>query len=311
MNGRHDQRLSPWLSWLKRHGSILLQVGIGLLVLALVLQLVSNLQLNLMRLGFRISLNWLGDSARFSLSEHVLPYDTRDSYGWVLLVGFVNSLRVVSLGLLVSTALGLIAGAASFSSNLLLRRLTTLYVAVVRNVPLLLQLLFWYTVVFFSLPREPQPLLWGMVSVSSRGLVIFGVPTSVEFAALLTGLSVFTGAYISEVVRGGIASVHRGQWEAARSLGLDEGRTLRLIVIPQALPAILPALNSEYINMAKNSTLAIAVGYPEIYAITSTTVTQTGRAIEAFVLLLLSFLLLDLAISGVMNLLNRLVLKRG
>jgi general L-amino acid transport system permease protein len=120
---------------------------------------------------------------------------------------------------------------------------------------------------------------------------------------------VFTGASIAEVVRGGLDSVPRGQWEAFRSLGMTEGLGMRRIVLPQALPAILPALSSQYLNLAKNSTLAIAVGYADLYAVSDTTITQTGRAIEGFLLLLLSFLLLNILINGGMQLLNRAVLK--
>jgi len=132
----------------------------------------------------------------------------------------------------------------------------------------------------------------------------------VEFCAVLTGLTVFTGASIAEIVRGGINAVPRGQWEAFRSLGLNEGLGLRRIVLPQALPAILPALTSQYLNLAKNSTLAIAVGYADLYAVSDTTITQTGRAIEGFLLLLFSFLLLNLLISGGMSALNGAVLSR-
>ena len=131
-----------------------------------------------------------------------------------------------------------------------------------------------------------------------------------EYCAVLTGLTVFTGASIAEIVRGGINAVPRGQWEAFRSLGLDEGLGLRRIVLPQALPAILPALTSQYLNLAKNSTLAIAVGYADLYAVSDTTITQTGRAIEGFLLLLFSFLLLNLLISGGMSVLNGAVLGR-
>ena len=127
---------------------------------------------------------------------------------------------------------------------------------------------------------------------------------SAEFSALLLGLSVFTGAYISEVVRGGIYSVHKGQWEAFRSLGLSEGTGMYKIIIPQALPAILPGLTSQYLNLAKNNTLAIAVGYADIYAISDTVINQTGRAVEGFILLLLSFLVLNLLISYIMEFFN-------
>ncbi len=138
---------------------------------------------------------------------------------------------------------------------------------------------------------------------------MLGVTLSVEFAAVLLGLSVFSGASIAEVVRGGLDAVPSGQWEAFRSLGMTEGLGMRRIVLPQALPAILPALSSQYLNLAKNSTLAIAVGYADLYNVSDTTITQTGRAIEGFLLLLLSFLLLNLLINGGMQLLNRVVLR--
>ena len=148
-----------------------------------------------------------------------------------------------------------------------------------------------------------------MIRVSNQGIELLGLNLSVEFSALLVGLSVFTAASIAEIVRGGLNSVPSGQWEAFRSLGLPEGFGLRRVVLPQALPAILPGLTSQYLNLAKNSTLAIAVGYADVYAVSDTTITQTGRAIEGFFLLLISFLLLNLLITGGMEVLNRVVIR--
>ncbi|MYF36393.1 MAG: ABC transporter permease subunit [Synechococcus sp. SB0678_bin_12] len=287
----------------KRLLLILLQVAVGLLALGVVALLLTNLQVNLLRRGLGLSFDWLGEPARFPLSRGLLPYRTEDSYAWAFVVGLVNSLQVVVVGLVLATVLGVVGGAANFSSNWLLRQLAGLYVAVARNVPPLLHLLFWYFVVFLGLPAARN----GVDAVAG----LLRLPVSVEFVALLIGLTVYTGAYISEVVRGGINSVPRGQWEAARSLGFGEGRTLRLIILPQALRAILPGLNSQYINLAKNSTLAIAVGYSDIFSIVNTTFNQTGRSIEAFALLVLVFVAVDLLISGVMNILNRLVLRHG
>jgi len=281
----------------------LLQAAIGLLVLGFVALLLTNLQVNLARRGLELSFDWLGEPARFPLPRGLLPYRTEDSYAWAFLVGLVNSLQVVAAGLVLATVLGVIGGAANFSSNWLLRQLAGLYVAVARNVPPLLHLLFWYFVVFLGAPAARN----GVNAVAD----FLRLPVSVEFVALLIGLTVYTGAYISEVVRGGINSVPRGQWEAARSLGVGGGRTLWLIILPQALRAILPGLNSQYINLAKNSTLAIAVGYSDLFSIVNTTFNQTGRSIEAFALLVLVFLAVDLLISGVMNVLNRLVLRHG
>jgi len=287
----------------KRLLLILLQAAIGLLVLGFVALLLTNLQVNLARRGLELSFDWLGEPARFPLPRGLLPYRTEDSYAWAFLVGLVNSLQVVAAGLVLATVLGVIGGAANFSSNWLLRQLAGLYVAVARNVPPLLHLLFWYFVVFLGAPAARN----GVNAVAD----FLRLPVSVEFVALLIGLTVYTGAYISEVVRGGINSVPRGQWEAARSLGVGGGRTLWLIILPQALRAILPGLNSQYINLAKNSTLAIAVGYSDLFSIVNTTFNQTGRSIEAFALLVLVFLAVDLLISGVMNVLNRLVLRHG
>ena len=276
---------------------------IGLLLLGSIALLLSNLQVNLLRRGLDLSFDWLGRPARFPLPQGLLPYKPEDSYAWAFVVGFANSLQVVVVGLVLSTVFGVLGGAASFSSNLLLKQLANLYVAVARNVPPLLHLLFWYFVVFLGLPGA-----LGSVQAVAAALRL---PISVEFMALLIGLTMYTGAYIAEVVRGGINSVPWGQWEAARSLGLGEGRTMRLIILPQALRAILPGLNSQYINLAKNSTLAIAVGYSDIFSVVNTTFNQTGHSIEAFVVLLLGFLVLDLIISGAMNMVNHLVLRRG
>ena len=286
---------------------LLLQIGFAAVVLSLLALLINNLAVNLIRTGLGVSFSWLQRPAGFALAEHALPYSPSDSYAWALAVGWFNSLRVILAGLVLSTLLGIGAGAARSSGNRLLRNLAGAYVALIRQVPLLLQLLFWYFVAFLGLPDTPAG---GLIHFSNQGIRLLGLPLSVEFCSVLTGLTVFTGASIAEIVRGGINSVPRGQWEAYRSLGLADGLGLRRIVLPQALPAILPALTSQYLNLAKNSTLAIAVGYADLYAVSDTTITQTGRAIEGFLLLLLSFLLLNLLISGGMAAFNGAVLGR-
>ena len=286
---------------------LLLQIGFAAVLLSLLALLINNLAVNLIRTGLGVSFSWLQRPAGFALAEHVLPYSPSDSYAWALAVGWFNSLKVILAGLVLSTLLGVGAGAARSSGNRLLRTLAGAYVALIRQVPLLLQLLFWYFVAFLGLPNTPAA---GLIHFSNQGIRLLGLPLSVEFCSVLTGLTVFTGASIAEIVRGGINSVPRGQWEAYRSLGLADGLGLRRIVLPQALPAILPALTSQYLNLAKNSTLAIAVGYADLYAVSDTTITQTGRAIEGFLLLLLSFLLLNLLISGGMAAFNGAVLGR-
>ena len=286
---------------------LLLQIGFAAVLLSLLALLINNLAVNLIRTGLGVSFSWLQRPAGFALAEHALPYSPSDSYAWALAVGWFNSLRVILAGLVLSTLLGVGAGAARSSGNRLLCNLAGAYVALIRQVPLLLQLLFWYFVAFLGLPDTPAG---GLIHFSNQGIRLLGLPLSVEFCSVLTGLTVFTGASIAEIVRGGINSVPRGQWEAYRSLGLADGLGLRRIVLPQALPAILPALTSQYLNLAKNSTLAIAVGYADLYAVSDTTITQTGRAIEGFLLLLLSFLLLNLLISGGMAAFNGAVLGR-
>ena len=295
---------------LKRSHRWFLQLGIVVVLLTLTGVLINNLAVNLIRTGLGLSFEWLSRPAGFALAEHPLPYRSSDPYAWALLVGWLNSLKVILAGLVTATVLGVLAGAARRSINPLLRQLAALYVGLIRQVPLLLQLLFWYFVALLGLPRTNPSPLGSLLTLTNQGISVLGVHLSVEFTAVLLGLSVFTGASIAEVVRGGLDSVPRGQWEAFRSLGFSEAMGLRRVVLPQALPAILPGLTSQYLNLAKNSTLAIAVGYADLYAVSDTTITQTGRAIEGFLLLLLSFLLLNLIINAAMQLLNRAVISR-
>jgi general L-amino acid transport system permease protein len=191
-------------------------------------------------------------------------------------------------------------------------------VEVVRNIPLLLQLVFWYFAVFLTLPPANQAVQLPGLQLAKSGVYLLGARLvngelvggwrlSLELAALLTGLVIYSAAFIAEVVRGGIASVPRGQWEAAESLGLKPLATLRLVVLPQALRVIVPGLNSQYISLAKNSSLAVAIGYPDLYAVAETTLNQTGRGIEVFLLLMVVYLGLDLCISLLMNGVERLV----
>ena len=233
----------------------------------------------------------------------------------------------VKTGLVGATLLGTVVGVASFSRNGLLRRLARVYVEIVRNIPLLLQLVFWYFVVFLALPNGTAALQLPGVVLAKSGLYLAGfgeglrwagpqlvngvwqapLRITVEFAALLTALVIYSGAFIAEVVRGGVAAVPRGQWEAASSLGLHWFGTLRHIVLPQALRVIVPGLNTQYISLAKNSSLAVAVGYTDLYSVAETTLNQTGRAVEVVLLLLGAYLTIDLLISALMNGLDRLV----
>ena len=290
---------------------LLVQLALVLVLVSAAGVLINNLTVNLIRTGLGVSFSWLSRPAGFALAEHAVPFKPSDSYAWALFVGWLNSLKVIVAGLITATVLGVLAGAARRSINPFLRQLAASYVGLVRQVPLLLQLLFWYFVALLGLPSTNPFPLDSLVRFTNKGIGLLGVHLSVEFTAVLIGLSVFTGASIAEVVRGGLDAVPRGQWEAFRSLGLPEPMGLRRVVLPQALPAILPGLSSQYLNLAKNSTLAIAVGYADLYAVSDTTITQTGRAIEGFLLLLVSFLVLNLLINGGMQVLNRVVIRRG
>ena len=307
----------PWWRDSRKLGW-LVQAAVGLGLLLVVALLLSNLEQNLTRAGLRLTLGWLNQPAGFDIAETLLPYKASDSYGRALAAGLVNTLRVVGIGLVLSTALGVVAGAASFSTNPLLRGLSRTYVEVVRNIPLLLQLVFWYFAVFLTLPPANQAVQLPGLQLAKSGVYLLGARLvngelvggwrlSLELAALLTGLVIYSAAFIAEVVRGGIASVPRGQWEAAESLGLKPLATLRLVVLPPALRVIVPGLNSQYISLAKNSSLAVAIGYPDLYAVAETTLNQTGRGIEVFLLLMVVYLGLDLCISLLMNGVERLV----
>lgn len=312
-----DRRVLPWI----------VQAVVGLVLLLVITLLVGNLVRNLTAAGLLLSWRWLGQPASFDVAESLIPFDASMPYWRALLVGLVNSLRVILVGLVGATLLGTAMGMASFSGNGLLRRLARVYVELIRNIPLLLQLLFWYFVVFLALPNGTAAFQLPGIVLSKSGLYlawfaqgfswqgpelvngVWSAPLrlSVEFTALLTGLITYTGAFVAEVVRGGIASVPKGQWEAATSLGLHWSASMRSVVLPQALRVIVPGLNSQYISLAKNSSLAVAVGYVDLYSVSETTLNQTGRALEVFLLLLGSYLIIDLLISAVMNGVNQLV----
>jgi general L-amino acid transport system permease protein len=306
-----NRRYLPWLV----QGVVALAVGV------VVAFLLTNLLLNLTARGLLLSWSWLGQPAGFDLAETILPFDASLPYWRALLAGLVNTLRVVIAGLVGATVLGTLIGTASFSSNGLLRGLARVYVEIIRNIPLLLQLIFWYFVVFLALPNGRDALQLPGIVLAKSGLFL-GSPElvdgvwqapmrfTVEFGALLTGLVVYTAAFIAEVVRGGIASVPKGQWEAATSLGFSPLLTLRQIVLPQALRVIVPGLNTQYISLAKNSSLAVACGFTDLYSVSETTLNQTGRAIEVMLILLGSYLVIDLVISALMNGINGLVQLR-
>ncbi len=355
---------------------------LALLIVVLLLAFcLTNLSQNLQQLGIQFGFGFLNSQASFRIGETPIPYQPSDTYLRALQVGLVNTLRVTIAGIILATAIGTIAGIARLADNWLVRKLALVYVEGLRNLPLLLQLLFWYFAVFLSLPKVEtgidgfgpvyltnrgiflpwlQPTaatgwlvglgilisllllqqrrrlsllpLWGWLllalglsSAIATGLtgqppvqgsvpqlvngfeIQGGLRLSPEFAALLAGLTLYTGTFIAEIVRGGIQSVPKGQWEAARAVGLPPHLTLRLVILPQALRAIVPPLGNQYLNLAKNSSLAVAVGYPDLYAIASTTFNQTGRAVEVILLVMATYLSISLVIALLINLYNRKV----
>ncbi|MGB3535772.1 MAG: ABC transporter permease subunit [Microcoleaceae cyanobacterium] len=369
----------------QRFWKIALQVLAVVILIAVFILLGINLSRNLR--GNAIGFSFLNSTAGFNIGESIIPYQATDPYRRVLLAGLVNSLRVMFFGIILTTLLGIAAGIAYFSDNWLLRKITIVYVEIIRNTPLLLQLLFWYGI-FLQLPNVSESMtLPGPTFLSQRGvyipwpsgslvllwlgtlimlaiaaffigrwrtkimvergasgqpqlialwvmgaiaifIILFGLNwqapqvaengrnitgglrLTIEFTTILIGLVVYTGAYIAEIVRSGIQSVAKGQWEAARSLGLKSGTLMQLVVFPQALRVIIPPLNSQYLNLAKNSSLAIAVAYADLYNVANTTFNQSGRAVEVMLIIMAVYLTIDLLISLSMNLLNRSVQLR-
>ncbi len=294
---------------MKINKSIFLQVGLSIVFIIVTGILINNLTINLIRTGLGFNFSWLLKPASFALAEHPLPYSSSNSYAWALFIGWLNSLKVILSSLLLATCLGTIIGFARTGKNSLLRLISAGYITLIRQTPLLLQLMFWYFIGFLGFKDNVSLNIKNIFKISNQGIELSGLTLSSEFSALLLGLTIFTSAYIAEVIRGGILSVPSGQWEAFRSLGLSERKGLLSIIIPQALPAIIPGLTSQYLNLAKNSTLAIAVGYSDIYAINDTIINQTGRAIECFLILLISFLLLNLLISNSMEIVNKIIIN--
>ena len=362
--------------------SILIQTVLIVAVLAAGYAALLNVEANLRAQRIATGFGFLENPAGFGINQTLIPYSEADSYGRVFVVGLLNTLLVAVIGVVLATLVGFVVGIARLSSNWLIARAAGAYVEVMRNLPLLFQILFWYLAVLTALPSPQQSLsLFDGIFVSNRGInmpsVVFadgsryalaallaglvavgalavlsrrrrlatghpltlwwpallllvviplialaaagfpvglevptlrgfnfvgGVRIIPEFAALLIALVTYTGAFIAEIVRAGILSVHRGQTEAAYALGLRRGQTLRLIVVPQALRLIIPPLTSQYLNLTKNSSLAVAIGYPDLFAVfAGTTLNQTGQAIEILAITMAIYLLISLITSLLMN----------
>ena len=294
---------------MKLNKKLFLQIFLIFTLITFAWFFLNNLSINLSRAGIGFNFNWLSKPAGFSLAEKTLSYSPSDSYAWAIFIGWLNSLKAIFSSLIFATFLGIFIGFARVQKNSFLGLISAGYITFIRQTPLLLQLMFWYFVGFLNLKDNSFIYLKNIINFSIQGIDLFGIKFSSEFSALIFGLSIFSSAFIAEVIRGGILAVPSGQWEAFRSLGLSERKGFIKIIIPQALPAFSPGLTSQYLNLAKNSTLAIAVGYSDIYAINDTIINQTGRAIECFIILLSSFLILNLLITNIMGIINKLIIR--
>ncbi len=289
--------------------------------------LISNTMTNLEERRIASGFGFLDREAGFEIGESAfLRYSASDTDLRALFVGLTNTLAVAAIGVVLATILGTAVGLARLSRNFLLRNLSAAYVEVARNVPLLVQLFFWYAVITEGMPhaREALSPLPG-VFLSNRGIFFptlssvpelqgfnfaGGAALTPEFAALLIGLTVYTAGFIAEIVRAGVLAVDRGQVEAAHALGLSRPHTTRLVVLPQALRVIVPPMTSQYLNLTKNSSLAVAIGYPDLVSIANTTMNQTGQAIEGIAIIMAVYLTISLSISGFMNWYNARIAMR-
>lgn len=357
-----------------------------IITVAFGLYIFNNTQENLRRLGIASGFGFLSSPSGFDIIQTLIPYSPTASYGRVFSVALLNTLLVSALGIVLATLLGFIIGIARLSKNWLISRLALVYVELFRNIPLLLQIFFWYFAVLRAMPAPRQSINLGdAVFINIRGLhlpapqfqagfgwvllamgiavglsvwlvrwarrrqtatgqqfptlsaslgLLIGLPVLTfwlagsplswqvpelrgfnfqggwvvipEMASLLLALTIYTATFIAEIVRAGIQAVSHGQTEAALSLGLNSGLTLRLIILPQALRVIIPPLTNQYLNLTKNSSLAAAIGYPDLVAaFAGTVLNQTGQAIECIAITMAVYLTISLLISLLMNWYNR------
>jgi len=372
-----------WFDPKKR--AIIYQIAVLGMVGMLAYYLVSNTLINLQKQSIATGFGFFQKESSFEIGESLIPYSAANSYGRALIVGVLNTLKVAFVGIIVTIILGTVVGIARLSSNWLVSKLAAIYIEVMQDIPVLLQLFFWYAIFYESFPSPRQALspapgvfvcnrgiafpvpeahpahkymvlffLVGCVVAYllrrwaikrqektgqifpifrvSIGMIIglplliwlaFGAPTemnvpklagfnfegganvSPEFIALLLGLVLYTAAFVAEVVRAGIQAVSKGQREAAMSIGLKPSLVLNLVILPQAARVIIPPLTSQLLNLTKNSSLAVAIGYPDFVSVANTTINQTGQAIEGVALIMAVYLLFSLSTSAFMNWYNK------
>jgi general L-amino acid transport system permease protein len=385
--GRPGSRRSLWQNEEAR--GVIVQIVVAVAVIALFVFLAHNTVVNVHRLGQNLGFDFLTHNAGFDIAITLIPYDLHSSCFRAFLVGLLNTLVLSAIGIVLATVIGFVVGVARLSRNFLIAKLAAAYVDVLRNIPLLAQIIFWYFGVLAALPGVRQSLDLshglGLFFINGRGLympapivepgfwimptalligvvaavlvhrwarrrqeltgqqfpafwtglaLVVGLPVLVslvggshltwslpvlkgfnfaggmvilpEFVALLLALSIYTGAFIAEIVRGGIQAVSHGQTEAAHAMGLSTVQTTRLVILPQALRIIVPPLTSQYLNLTKNSSLAVAIGYPELVSVFMGTVqNQTGHPVETIAMTMAVYLLISLLISLFMNWYNR------
>ena len=283
---------------------------IGILI-ALVGWLLHNTLGNMRMRGIQSGFDFLLDPAGFDIGESMFTFTSTQTYGQAFLVGLMNTLRVSFIAIVICTLWGTVLGIGRLPGNALAQGLCYAYTEFFRNIPLLLQLLMWYVVLVELMPDTETPLHFrDWVLLSKEGLALpwlmsDGLTLTPEFLALTWGLALYTSAFVAEVIRSGIQSVPLGQVEAALSIGLSPWQKLRLVVLPQALRLIVPPLTNQYLNAIKNSSLAVAIGYPDLVSISNTTLNQTGRAVECIAIVMAVYLTLSLLTASGMNYFNR------
>ncbi len=296
-----SQRVRAWIYQIALIGMLIVLVG----------WLLHNTLGNMRMRGIQSGFDFLLDPAGFDIGESMFSFTSTQTYGQAFLVGLMNTLRVSLIAIVICTLWGTVLGIGRLSGNSLARGLCYAYTEFFRNIPLLLQLLMWYVVLVELMPDTETPLHFrDWVLLSKEGLALpwlmsDGLTLTPEFLALTWGLTLYTSAFVAEVIRSGIQSVPLGQVEAALSIGLSPWQRLRLVVLPQALRLIVPPLTNQYLNAIKNSSLAVAIGYPDLVSISNTTLNQTGRAVECIAIVMAVYLTLSLLTASGMNYFNR------